>query len=153
DRSRLRLPDRLPRSRRAAIIRLIVSSPNRGSSARQLMHAHPFRPSPFWTGWLALLLLAPAAGAAEVRLARHPDYHDGKFVFSYLGDLWRVSDDGASPERLTVHGARDDHPRFSPDGKWIAFSSNRYGNTDVFVLPTTGGPAKRLTYHSAADTV
>ena len=49
--------------------------------------------------------------------------------------------------------ARDDPPAFSPDGKWIAFSSDRYGNNDVFVMPSEGGPAKRLTYHSASDTV
>jgi tricorn protease len=91
--------------------------------------------------------------AAEVRLARHPDYSDGKIVFSYLGDLWLVNDDGANPRRLTTHAARDAHPKFSPDGKWIAFSSNRYGNDDVFVMPSAGGTARRLTWHSAADTV
>jgi tricorn protease len=102
---------------------------------------------------LAVFLTAPVAPAAEIKLARHPDYHDGKIVFSYLGDLWLVNDDGSQPRRLTVHTARESHPRFSPDGKWIAFSSNRYGNDDVFVMPASGGPAKRLTYHSAPDTV
>src|SRR5207302_4452308 len=66
---------------------------------------------------------------------------------------WLVNEDGANPRRLTVHPARDIHPRFSPDGKWIAFSSNRYGNYDVFIIPAEGGEAKRLTYHSAPDTV
>jgi tricorn protease len=102
---------------------------------------------------MALLLLAPPAPAAEVKLARHPDYHDGKIVFSYLGDLWVVKEDGSDPRRLTVHTAREIHPRFSPDGKWIAFSSDRYGNYDVFVMPAGGGPSRRLTYHSASDTV
>src|SRR5690349_8902317 len=88
---------------------------------------------------LVVLLLAASASAVEVKLARHPDYHNGKIVFSYLGDLWLVNEDGSSPQRLTVHKARDIHPRFSPDGKWIAFSSNRYGNYDVFVMPATGG--------------
>ncbi|HYT88727.1 MAG TPA: S41 family peptidase [Gemmataceae bacterium] len=100
-----------------------------------------------------VFLFAAHAGAAEVKLARHPDYHNGKVVFSYLGDLWSVNEDGSTPHRLTVHRARDVHPRFSPDGKWIAFSSDRYGNHDVFVMPAEGGKAKRLTYHSAADTV
>src|SRR2546425_742719 len=49
--------------------------------------------------------------------------------------------------------ARDVSPRFSPDGKRIAFSSNRYGNYDVFVMPAEGGEPKQLTFHSAADTV
>jgi tricorn protease len=101
----------------------------------------------------ALCLFAPPAPAGQVRLARHPDYHDGKIVFSYLGDLWRVNEDGSQPARLTTHKARDSHPHFSPDGKWIAFSSNRYGNDDVYVMPAAGGPATRLTYHSAGDTV
>src|SRR5438874_2956147 len=112
-------------------------------------------------GLIAIVLLTSAAAtrsagappAAEIRLPRHPDYSEGRIVFSYLGDLWLVNDDGSNPRRMTVHAARDAHPKFSPDGKWIAFSSNRYGNDDVFVMPAAGGTAKRLTYHSAADTV
>jgi tricorn protease len=96
---------------------------------------------------------APRSAAHEIRLIRHPDCHDGKIVFSYLGDLWLVNEDGASPRRLTVHKAPDIHPRFSPDGKWIAFSSSRYGNFDVFIIPAEGGEAKRLTYHSGIDLV
>jgi tricorn protease len=108
-----------------------------------------------FAGILALFTAwsAARAGTGEIKLARHPDYHDGKIVFSYLGNLWLVNEDGSNPRRLTVHRARDVHPRFSPDGKWIAFSSSRYGNYDVFVIPAEGGEAKRLTYHSAADTV
>jgi tricorn protease len=110
------------------------------------------------TRFLGALALAAAcafssADAREIKLARHPDYHAGKIVFSYLGNLWLVDEDGSNPRRLTVHRARDVHPRFSPDGKWIAFSSSRYGNYDVFIIPAEGGEAKRLTYHSAADTV
>jgi tricorn protease len=102
---------------------------------------------------LAALCNLPAASAGEIKLARYPDYHDGKIVFSYLGNLWLVDEDGSHPRRLTIQRARDIHPRFSPDGKWIAFSSSRYGNYDVFIIPAEGGKAKRLTYHSAADTV
>src|SRR5437870_5741175 len=94
--------------------------------------------------FLSVLAFAASAPAAEVRLARHPDYHEGKIVFSYLGDLWVVQEGGSNPRRLTVHSARDIHPRFSPDGKWVAFSSARYGNYDVSVMPAAGGPAKRL---------
>lgn len=107
-------------------------------------------------GWFAVLtagLLPSALAAAEIKLAHHPDYHNGKIVFSYLGDLWTVNEDGSQPVRLTVHAARDTFPRFSPDGKWIAFSSNRYGNNDVFLMPAEGGRARQLTFHSADDRV
>lgn len=105
---------------------------------------------------LAVTILAAWSArlpAAEIRMPRHPDYSEGRIAFSYLGDLWLVNDDGMNPRRLTVHAARDSHPKFSPDGKWIAFSSNRYGNDDVFVMPSIGGEAKRLTYNTASDTV
>ena len=91
--------------------------------------------------------------AKEVKLARHPDFHNGKIAFSYLGDIWVADETGSNPVRLTVHKARDVYPRFSPDGKWIAFSSDRYGNYDVFVIPAEGGEAKQLTFNTAADIV
>src|SRR5205085_10789500 len=95
---------------------------------------------------------APAA-AAPIKLARHPDYHAGRITFSYLGDIWTASEDGTAVVRLTDNRAREIYPRFSPDGHWIAFSSNRYGNNDVFIVPTTGGAPKRLTYHTGNDEV
>ena len=97
-------------------------------------------------------LAAPAA-AAPIRLARHPDYHAGKVTFSYLGDIWVANEDGTNVQRLTDNRAREIYPRFSPDGRWIAFSSNRYGNNDVFIIPAAGGTPKRLTYHSGNDEV
>ncbi len=103
---------------------------------------------------LVMLLLAPSIFAKEIRLARHPDYHNGKVVFSYMGDLWLVKEDGSNPQRLTVHSGRDVFPRVSPDGKWIAFSSSRQGGgTEVFVIPAEGGAPRQLTWHSASETV
>src|SRR5580704_12083024 len=93
------------------------------------------------------------ASAKEAKLVRYPDYHDGKIVFSYLGDIWTAGEDGKNINRLTVHTARDIHPRFSPDGRSIAFSSDREGNMDVYLIPTAGGSVKRLTINSADDTV
>ncbi len=104
-------------------------------------------------GLAALFLGASFASAAPVRLARTPDYHAGKIAFGYLGDIWVVNEDGSNPERLTVSTGRDINPRFSPDGKWIAFSSSRYGNQDVFVMASTGGLPKRLTFHTGSDEV
>ncbi len=118
------------------------------------MTAHLLPPSlrPIAVAILALVVLAPAR-AGEIKLARHPDYSNSKIVFSYRGDLWLVKEDGSEPRRLTSHRAASVHPRFSPDGKWIAFSAARYGNHDVFVIPSEGGEARRLTWNSAGDTV
>ncbi len=93
------------------------------------------------------------AFAREARLVRYPHYHNGRVVFSYLGDLWTADENGQNVQRLTVNRARDVYGRFSPDGKWIAFSSERNGNLDVFIIPSAGGAAKQLTFHSADDTV
>ena len=95
------------------------------------------------TGFLATGSLTTRC-AAETKLLRHPSYHNGKVAFSYLGDIWVANEDGSNVQRLTVHRARDIYPRFSPDGKWIAFSSNRYGNYDVFVIPAEGGGPSSL---------
>jgi Tol biopolymer transport system component/C-terminal processing protease CtpA/Prc len=81
---------------------------------------------------------------------------DGKTIcFSYLGDLWTVSSEGGRAARLTIHEAHDAYPRYSPDGKWIAFASNRYPaaiyNYDIYVMPSGGGAARRITYSTVND--
>jgi tricorn protease len=101
---------------------------------------------------LAVLLL-PALVHAEAKMLRHPSYSKGKIAFTYLGDIWVVNEDGKNPERLTDNKARDVLPRFSPDGAWIAFSSNRAGNYDVYVMPAAGGNPRQLTFHSDDDMV
>src|SRR5579871_2095612 len=127
---------------------------HRTSMRENPMTPHLLRPSirPIALAVLALVVPAPT-NAVEIKLARHPDYSNGKIVFSYRGDLWQVKEDGSEPRRLTSHRAASIHPRFSPDGKWIAFSAARYGNHDVFVIPSEGGEARRLTWNSAGDTV
>jgi tricorn protease len=97
--------------------------------------------------------VAPVPTASPIRLARHPDYHGGKIAFSYLGDIWVAAEDGSGAQRVTDNLAREIYPRFSPDGRWIAFSSNRYGNSDVFVVTSGGGAPRRLTFHSGNDDV
>jgi tricorn protease len=101
----------------------------------------------------ALLAITAAAFGREARLVRYPHYNDGRVTFSYLGDIWVANEDGRNIQRLTVNRARDVYPRFSPDGKWVAFSSDRNGNLDVFIIPSTGGTVKQLTSHSSDDTV
>lgn len=69
-------------------------------------------------------------------------------VFTYKGDLYRVPARGGAARQLTFHEAHDSMPVWSRDGRSIAFSSDRYGNFDIFVMDAQGGPATRLTYHS-----
>lgn len=102
----------------------------------------------------ALLLCAPAlASAREARLVRYPHYHQGRVAFTYLGDIWTANENGQNIQRVTVHRARDVYPRFSPDGQFIAFSSERNGNLDVYIIPAAGGNVRQLTFHSADDSV
>jgi len=103
---------------------------------------------------LVLLTCATSIGyAREAKLVRYPSYHQGRVAFTYLGDIWTADDNGANIQRITANPARDVYPRFSPDGKWIAFSSDRNGNLDVYIVPSEGGQAKQLTFHSADDSV
>jgi tricorn protease len=109
------------------------------------------------TSWLFatmfIVSLASSAHADPVRFARTPDISpDGKTVaFSYLGDIWLVDSAGGQARHLTMHEKHDFNPIFSPDGKHIAFSSNRHGSYDVFVMPVQGGRPTRLTFDSAED--
>jgi tricorn protease len=104
----------------------------------------------------ALLLTAAALSAQEpIKFARCPDISpDGKLIaFSYLGDVWVVETIGGVARPVTMHEAHDTLPVFSPDGRHIAFSSNRHGSYDVFVVSTQGGKPRRLTFDSSADDV
>src|ERR1017187_10745560 len=83
------------------------------------------------------LLLLPVLAQGQVKMLRHPTYSKGKVAFSYLGDIWIANENGSGVERLTVNSARDQFPRFSPDGQWVAFSSNRAGNYDVLDRKST----------------
>ncbi len=74
-------------------------------------------------------------------------------IFSYEGDLWKVATSGGNATRLTAMQGEENNPSISPDGKWVAFSSNQYGNNDVYVMSLSGGVIKQLTFHDSADIV
>ncbi len=100
----------------------------------------------------AVVASANAQQLKPIHFARNAGIaNDGRVAFTYQDDIWLVDADGSNPRRLTVNVARDFSPRFSPDGKWIAFTSNRTGNNDVFVMPSTGGEPRQLTWFSGAD--
>jgi tricorn protease len=108
---------------------------------------------PLFALTLALLTCGQALGATEVFMPRFPAVSpDGQtVVFSFQGDLWSVPAAGGTALRLTAHEAYDAHAVFSPDGKQLAFTSNRYGDNDIYLMPATGGAPERLTYNSIGD--
>jgi tricorn protease len=101
---------------------------------------------------------APAQAADQgpdgpTKLLRFADISKDKVVFAYAGDLWISSRDGGSARRLTSHVGDELYPKFSPDGKWIAFTGEYDGNPDVYVISAEGGEPKRLTFHPGNDIV
>lgn len=100
-----------------------------------------------------LFVKESSAQADEMRLMRFPAVHGDQVVFYYGGDLWTSSLNGGVARRLTSHAGIESWPRFSPDGKWIAFNASYDGNPDVYVMPSEGGEPKRLTYNPGNDGV
>src|SRR5215467_5094568 len=101
---------------------------------------------------------APAQTADEVpsgptKLLRFGDISKDRVVFAYGGDLWIASREGGAARRLTSHIGDELFPKFSPDGKWIAFTGDYDGNPDVYLISAEGGEPKRLTFHPSNDIV
>ncbi|MFT7517297.1 MAG: tricorn protease [Myxococcota bacterium] len=104
---------------------------------------------------IACLSLILSQSAPELTLPRHPSLSpDGAQVaFSHQGDIWVADVANGAAQRLTAHDAYDGRPLWSPDGKNLAFVSNRHSNWDVFVIPTVGGQPQRLTWHSDGERI
>ncbi len=105
----------------------------------------------------AAFLIASAALAApdihDTRLLTEPAVSATQIAFIYAGDLWTCDLEGRNVKRLTSDVGPESRPAFSPDGKWIAFSAQYEGNTDVYVVASEGGVPRRLTWHPGADVV
>ena len=102
---------------------------------------------------LALSLLLTNNITAQNPLVNSPSLnHDGtQMAFNFQGDIWTANINGEHAKRLTVHEGYDTNPLWSADGKSIAFQSNRFGNNDIYIIPSSGGFSKRITHHSATD--
>ena len=94
---------------------------------------------------LTSLIQAPGF-AQETRLLRFPAMHGSQVVFSYAGDLYTVGKEGGTARKITSHPGYETFPKFSHDGKQIAFTGQYDGNTEVFIMPATGGEPKRISY-------
>src|SRR5258706_3344900 len=102
----------------------------------------------------ALLLAARTVWAIDIhdtRLVADPAVSGDRIAFAYANDLWVANLDGSGVRRLTSHPGVESGPKFSPDGKWIAFTGRYEGNTDVYVVPSEGGVPRRLTWHPKND--
>src|SRR5712691_3687763 len=126
----------------------LVISPTAALSAAGLKPAPPLRASK-----PSVAATAPPEARLETRLMRYPDISKESVVFVYAGDLWVSPRAGGLARRLTAHPGDELFPKFSPDGKWIAFTGEYDGNADVYVIPSEGGEPRRLTFHPGNDFV
>ena len=101
---------------------------------------------------LCSLSAIPSTSAAQgegTRLLRQPTISERQVAFTYGADIWVADRTGGAARRLTSTPAVEANPHFSPDGKFIAFTSNRSGTTQVYVVPVEGGEPTRLTWYPA----
>jgi tricorn protease len=98
---------------------------------------------------IALLLGAVTTGYSQTKLLRFPDIYGDRIVFTYGGDLWTAPSSGGSAIRLTSHPGIEVFGKFSPDGKWIAFTGQYDGDEQVYVVASGGGVPRQLTFYPA----
>ena len=122
---------------------------------RLLRHTHHTSSAPMRrvvSSALALWLI-PAIAPAQTRMLRSPTVSATQIAFAYANNIWVVPRAGGTAQRLTSFQGQTANPHFSPDGRWIAFSAEYGGNTDVYVMAAAGGEPRRLTWHPAPDLV
>ena len=104
---------------------------------------------------LATAIAVPATASEAVptddsltRLLRYPDIQGDTIVFVYAGDIWTVGAEGGTARRLTSDDGLELFPKFSPDGRWIAFTGEYGGTPQVYVIPIDGGAPRQLTFRN-----
>jgi tricorn protease len=95
------------------------------------------------------MLLSVPVAQAQSKPLRFPDVHGDRVVFSYGADLWTASTSGGLARRLTAHPGIEYFAKYSPDGKWIAFTGQYDGDEQVYVMPADGGEPRQLTFYPA----
>lgn len=96
-----------------------------------------------------VFLLSFFVNASEPGYFRHPDLAGDLVVFTAEGDLWLTDINGLQAKRLTTHTASETQACFSPDGSKIAFVANYEGASEIYMIPTAGGLATRITYENS----
>ena len=89
----------------------------------------------------------------DAGLFRFPDVSKTQIVFTYGNDIWIMPKEGGTAEKLSSPLGVESFPKFSTDGKSIAFSGNYDGNVDAYTIPVQGGVPQRLTSHGFSDRV
>ncbi len=104
---------------------------------------------------LSALTITQLFAQEKAYFSSNPSFSpDAKTIyFSYDSDIWKVDANGGNATRITALEGEEINPRVSPDGKWLAFSSNQFGNYDIYLMPINGGEIKQLTFHQAKDEV
>jgi tricorn protease len=98
-------------------------------------------------------MVAPAVAVTQTRMLRSPTVSKTQIAFAYANNIWTVDRAGGTARRITSFQGVTENPKFSPDGRLIAFSAQYGGNEDVYVVAAEGGEPKRLTWHPGADVV
>jgi len=100
-----------------------------------------------------LLFLGSIQAQISGKLMQYPDVSHTHITFIFGDDVWIMPKSGGIANRLSSPEGAESFPRFSPDGKMIAYTANYQGNDDVYVIEVNGGIPKRLTYHGMPDRV
>ncbi|MEJ2721111.1 MAG: PDZ domain-containing protein [bacterium] len=104
-----------------------------------------------------VLTALTAGGAAAVEphpgMLRYPDVSATQIAFLYANDLWLVPKDGGVATPLASPPGAEAYPRFSPDGKTIAFVGNYDGDVDLYTIPVEGGTPFRVTHHPTNEVI
>ena len=103
--------------------------------------------------FLCTTIISLATTAQGTLLLRQPSAGKQHIVFVHGDDLWVVAREGGDARRLTTAVGAENNPRISADGKWVAFTGQYDGNTDVYLVSIDGGAPKRLTWHPTPDLV
>ena len=80
-------------------------------------------------------------------MIRYPDVSATHIVFAYANDLWVVSREGGIASLVTSAPGPERFPKFSPDGRRIAFQGNYHGDRELYTISTYGGLPHRVTHH------